>query len=146
MRLFLCLTLLAFALSVCCSGAAFAAPIQDSPPADTTTPVKTHNPDPQHQAKRLARKLQLTPEQETRIASILQQREQQIGQLRGASSTDPRAQRGQLRAIRQDSEQQLRAVLSDSQLQQYEQLRQQAKDRHLQRSNGPTSSASSGPH
>lgn len=145
MRLSLCLTLLAFAFSVCCSGAAFSAPIQDSPPADNSAPVKMHNPDPQHQAKRLAHKLQLTPEQETRIAAILQQREQQIGQLRDADSTDSRAQRGQLRAIRKDSEQQLRAVLSDSQLQQYEQLRQQAKERHLQRSNGPASSASSSP-
>ena len=145
MRLSICLTLLAFALSVCWSGAAFAAPIQDSPPADNSAPVKMHDPDPQHQAKRLARKLQLTPEQETRIASILQQREQQIGQLRGASSADQQAQRGQLRAIRQDSEQQLRAVLSASQLQQYEQLRQHAKERHLQRSGGPASSASSSP-
>jgi len=149
MRPYLCLTLLAFALSVCCSGAAFAAPIQDSPPADSGPATKMHSPDPQQQARRLARKLQLTPEQETEITSILQKRAQQIAQLRGDSShgdssMDARAQRSQLRAIRQNSEQQLRGVLSDSQLQQYQQLRQQARQRHLERQ-APGGSASSSP-
>jgi len=35
------------------------------------------------------------------------------------------------RTIRQDSEQQLRDVFSDSQLQQYQQLRQQARQRSM---------------
>jgi protein CpxP len=149
MRLYLCLTLLAFALSVCCSGAAFAAPIQDSPPADSGPATKMHSPDPQQQARRLARKLQLTPEQETEITSILQKRAQQIAQLRGDSthgdsSMDARAQRSPLRSIRPNTEQQLRGVLSDSQLQQYQQLRQQARQRHLERQ-APAGSASSNP-
>jgi hypothetical protein len=144
MRLYLCLTLLAFALSVCCSGPAFAAPLQDSPPADSSPATTMHGPDPQQQARRLARRLQLAPEQETEIASILQKRAQQIAQLRGDSSMDARAQRSQLRTIRQDSEQQLRGVLSDSQLRQYQQLRQQARRRHLERQ-APASSTSSGP-
>ena len=56
---------------------------------------------------------------------------------------DARSQRSQMRTIRQDSEQQLRGVLSDSQLQQYEQLRQQARQRHFDRK-APASGASSG--
>jgi len=36
-----------------------------------------------------------------------------------------------LRTIRQDSEQQLRDVFSDSQLQEYQQLRQQARQRSM---------------
>lgn len=144
MRLSLCLTLLAFVLSVCCSGGAFAAPIQDSPPADSSRAMKLHSPDPQQQARRLARELQLAPQQEAQVESILQKRAQQIEQLRGDGSMDARSQRSQLRTIRQDSEQQLRNVLSDSQLQQYQQLRQQARQRHLERK-APASSASSGP-
>lgn len=143
MRFSFRLTLLAFALSAACSSIAFAAPIQDSPPADNSPAMRTHNPDPQQQARRLARKLQLTPAQETQVEAILQKRAQQIEQLRGDGSMDPRSQRSQMRTIRQDSEQQLRGVLSDSQLQQYRQLRQQARQRHLDR-DAPASEASSG--
>ncbi|MEO6801084.1 MAG: hypothetical protein ABI178_14195 [Rhodanobacter sp.] len=145
MRLSVCLTVLAFALGVCPSGAVLATPLQDSPPANSSPAMKMHNPDPQQQARRLARKLQLTPEQETRIESILQKRAQQLAQTRGDGSADAVSQRSQLRSIRQDSEQQLRAVLSDNQLQQYQQLRQQAKQRHLERNDAPGGSASSGP-
>ena len=144
MRLSVFLSVLAFVLSVCFSGVVLAAPIQDSPPADTGPGIKVHHPDPQQQAKRLARKLQLTPEQEARVETILQNRAQQSEPLRGDGSNDARSSRSQLRAIRQDSEQQLRAVLTDSQLQQYQQLRQQAKQRHHERDSAPASSVSSG--
>lgn len=131
MRLALCLTLLAFALSVCCSGAAFAAPLQQAGTATDNAPTtRRRSPDPQRQVKALTRKLQLTAQQTAAIEPILQKRLQQMEQLRSDSSMDPRTRRRQMRVIRQDSEQQLRAVLSDSQLQQYEQLRQQARERH----------------
>ncbi len=133
MRLALCLSLLAFALSVCCSGAAFAAPLQlTGTPSDGVPPMQRRNPAPQRQAKALARKLQLTAQQTAAIEPILQQRMQQMEQLRSNSSMDPRARRRQMRGIRQDSERQLRAVLSDHQLQLYEQLRQDMRQRHLE--------------
>ncbi len=94
--------------------------------------MQRRNPAPQRQAKALARKLQLTAQQTAAIEPILQQRMQQMEQLRSNSSMDPRARRRQMRGIRQDSERQLRAVLSDHQLQLYEQLRQDMRQRHLE--------------
>lgn len=125
MRLLLLLTLLAFALSVCVSGAAFAAPVQDSPAAA----ANQHVVDPQRQAEHLARKLQLTPQQMATIEPILASRAQQMQQLRADTSMDPRSRRRQLHALKLSSEQQLQAVLSDSQRQQYQQMLQQAEQR-----------------
>lgn len=131
MRLPFLLALLGFALSVCTSGAAFATPIQDSPAADSPPAAAgQHVADPQRQAEHLARKLQLTPQQTAAIEPILDSRAQQMQHLRADTSMDPRTRRSQMRALKQNTEQQLQAVLNDSQRQQYQQMQQQAKQRH----------------
>lgn len=143
MRLFPFLTLLAFVLAGCITGATLAAPIQDRAAVDRSGVASRHEPDPQQRARRLARKLQLAPEQTARIETILQKRAQQIEQLRADGSMDEGSRRHQRYAIRQQGEQALRAVLSHSQLQQYQQLRQQARQRRLERK-APASGSSGG--
>lgn len=143
MRRSFCMTLIAFALCVGCGGAAFAAPLQDSPAVDQSpTTMKVHGATPQQETRRLAHRLNLTPAQETAIGPILQKRADAIARLRGDASIDASSRRSQLHTIRRDSEQELRATLSDSQLKQYDQLRQQARQRHLDRKSAPATGGS----
>lgn len=97
------------------------------------SPAMHQGADPQRQIKRLSRKLQLTPQQAAQIGPILQQRQQQLAQLRADTSLAPRDRRSRLRAVLQQSDQQLQALLSDSQRQQYQQLMQQAMQRRRAR-------------
>ncbi len=125
------------------SGIAFAqsAPSSGSDNAASTMVTSPRKPDPQHQANRLARKLQLNAQQTSAIEPILQSRMQQTQQLRADGSLTPRDRHTRMRAINQDADSRLQAVLTDSQRQQYQQIMQQAKQRRQARKNGAANSS-----
>lgn len=121
--------LLGLAVSIGAASTAYAAPFQDMPPpGDNTTaaPGQHAMPDPQKQTERLTRKLQLTPDQAAKIEPILQNRQQQMQQLRADASSSPHDQHQKMRALKQDTDSQIEAILTDSQRQQYQQMQQEA--------------------
>jgi Spy/CpxP family protein refolding chaperone len=110
-----------------------------APPA-----VQGHAPrDPQKQTAQLSRKLGLTPAQAAKIEPILQNRQQQLEQLRADASLSPHDRHARMRALTQDSASQLQAVLTASQRQQYRQLMQQTVQRRQQQKSPSTAPSSS---
>lgn len=138
------LAVLGFVLSLAATSAVFASPFagdgfQDTPPpADGASPTRPAHamPDPQKQTTRLSRKLQLTPDQAAKIEPILQNRQQQVQQLRGDTSLSPRDLHQKMRAIRQATDAQIQAVLTDSQRQEYLQMQQAAMQKHREGQQG----------
>lgn len=120
--------LLGLGLSLALGGAAQA---QDQPPAGPAMMMRAHPPaDPARQAQRLAKTLDLTPDQVGRIEPILRDRQQQLEALRnGAANGQDRHDR--MRQIMESHNSQIEAVLTASQRQKYEQLRQQRQQRRM---------------
>ena len=86
-----------------------------------------HAPNPQRQAKRMAKKLGLTPDQESKIEPILADRDQQLQSARADTTLAPKDKRAKVRGINQDSDAKIESILSDTQKQQYEQMKQDRK-------------------
>lgn len=77
---------------------------------------------PNRQAKRLAKQLNLSQDQVSQIEPILADRDQQMQALRGDSSLAPADRRTKAKGIMDDSNSKIEAVLNDQQKQQYEQM------------------------
>lgn len=90
-------------------------------------------PDPARQSKHLAKRLNLTPDQENQIEPILADRIQQSQAIRSDSSLSPKDRAAKMRALRQDSEAKIKSVLTSDQQQKYDQMLQQEHDRMMQR-------------
>lgn len=112
----------ALALSVLAAGITFAGAQQTTPAPDTTAPQASapmhrhHAPNPEHQAKHLAKELNLTPDQQARIEPILADRDQKMQALHANTELAPEDRHQQMRAIMQDTEQQMAGVLTPDQL------------------------------
>lgn len=138
--------LLGFALGIGATSAVYARPFQDTPPpAESGNAASGHHamPDPQKQTARLSRKLQLTPDQAAKIEPILANRVQQIQQMRADTSSSPRDVHQKMRALKQDTDSQIQAILTDSQRQQYQQMQQEAMQKHLDRKQGAAAAGGS---
>jgi Spy/CpxP family protein refolding chaperone len=92
-----------------------------------------HTPDPARQAKHLAKRLNLTPEQENQIQPILADRMQQMQAIRNDASLSKEDRVAKIKALHQDSEAKIKSVLTGDQQQKYDQLRQQEHERMMQR-------------
>ena len=115
-------TSLALSLSF---GAAFA---QQTAPAtpDAAAPSQTapaqeaghhrHSPNPQKQAARLSKELNLTPDQTAKIEPILASRDQEQQALWQNQQLTPQDRHQQMRSINEQSEQQMSSVLSPDQM------------------------------
>ena len=88
----------------------------------TTQPGTRHVPNPEHQAKRLAKQLSLSNDQVAQIQPILADRDQQIQQLRADATLAPRDRHMKARTIMQGTQNKIEALLNDTQKQQYEQM------------------------
>lgn len=86
-----------------------------------------HAPNPQRQARKMAKKLGLTPDQESKIEPILADRAQQMQSVRSDSTIAPQDRKAKIHGIRRDSDSRIEAVLTDTQKQQYEQMKQSHK-------------------
>jgi protein CpxP len=116
------------------SGNVLLAQDQSAPPAvSSQSPAQrpAHVPNPQHQAKRMAKELGLTPDQVSKIEPILADRDQQVQSVRSDSTLAPKDMKKRVHGIRRDSDSKIEAILNDSQKQQYEQFKQSRKaNRH----------------
>lgn len=138
------LTVCAFALGLLVAAPLGTVSAQDStPPASDTTAAPHRLPDPQKQAHRLAHKLGLDAGQQSKLATIFGNRQQQVAAVRADTTLSKRDRKAKLLAIHQDSESQIQALLSPAQQQQYTQLQQAMKARRqTQQGASPASSGS----
>jgi Spy/CpxP family protein refolding chaperone len=116
--------LLSTSLALALSTSIVFAQQQDPAPATAHTANhhrRTHNP--QREAARLSKKLNLTSDQTAKLEPILADRDQKIAALRSDTTITPVVAKQQMRAIRKDTKQQLATVLTPDQLQQLKALR-----------------------
>jgi hypothetical protein len=101
----------------------------EAPPsgAETASPRPKRTPNPEREAKSLAKRLALTPEQESALAPILAARRQKIEQARSNPELTPRARRAQVQKIQRESRNKIEAILTDTQKQQYQQWEQERR-------------------
>lgn len=93
-----------------------------APPPAPTANAHHHAHNPQREAARLSKKLNLTSDQTAKLEPILADRDQKITALRSDTSISPMIMKEQMRAIHKDTKQQLATVLTPDQLQQLKAL------------------------
>jgi protein CpxP len=113
MKRLLLSTSLALALS---TGLAVAQQTDAAPPPATKSHHHAHNP--QREAARLSKKLNLTSDQTAKLEPILADRDQKLAALKNDSTISPVVMQQQMRALHQQTRQQLTAILTPDQLQQ----------------------------
>ncbi len=106
-------TSLALALS---SGLVFAQQQDTAPPLTAQRHAYTHNP--QREAAKLSKRLNLTSDQTAKLEPILSDRDQKIAALKSDTTIEPMIAQKQMRAIHQQTRQQLATILTSDQLQQ----------------------------
>jgi periplasmic protein CpxP/Spy len=82
-----------------------------------------HQSDPQQQAAFLAKRLNLTSDQQSKLEPILADRDQKIATLRSDTSLTPDQKKEQLRTIHQNTKQQLSSILTPEQMEQMKSFR-----------------------
>ena len=92
----------------------------------------SHVPNPQKQAKKMAKKLGLSSDQVAKIEPILADRSQQVQTVRADATLAPQDRAAKLKGIRQDSDSKIEALLTDTQKQTYEQMKQNHKGHRQQ--------------
>jgi periplasmic protein CpxP/Spy len=127
------------------SGSALQAQNQDQaapPPASAQSSAQqpAHVPNPQRQARKMAKQLGLTPDQESKIEPILADRAQQVQSVRSDSTIAPQDRKARIHGIRRDSDSKIEAILTDTQKQQYEQIKQSRKANKQQQVAAPANS------
>jgi periplasmic protein CpxP/Spy len=105
-----------------------------APAPATPATAQQHAPNPNRQAKHLAKELGLTRDQVAQIKPILTDRFQQMQNLRADTSLTPQDRRTKAHVIQQDSKAKIEALLNDTQKQQYEQMLAQRRARRGQES------------
>jgi len=124
-------------------GAAMAqsSPAQDSPQTAPAQAEGRHRaPDPEHESNMLGKRLNLTADQQTQLLPILTERAQAIQSVRQDSSLSAQDRRAKIRSARESADTKIEALLTDAQKQQYEQLKQQMRNRAHGQNSGTAAS------
>jgi periplasmic protein CpxP/Spy len=137
------------ALALGAAGFASSAFAQDNAPAGSSSSASSGMsrhaaPDPQKQAQRLTKRLGLSDDQSSKIATILQNRQQQMEAARSDNSLAPQDRRQKMRSIQQDSDTQINGVLTPAQQTQYANMKQQMRERMQNGHNGGGSAGGNG--
>ena len=116
-------------------GAAIAAPVaQDQPaPAPNGHQEGRRAPDPDRQAKTMAKRLNLSSDQESQVKSILIDRQQKMQGIFADNSLSQQDRHEKMRAAREESNQKIRALLNDNQKQAFDQMQQEMRERQQNR-------------
>ena len=108
--------LLSTSLALALSGSLAFAQQQDAAPTPAAKHHHSHNP--QREAAKLSKKLNLSPDQTAKLEPILADRDNKIAALKNDTTISPVVMKQQMRAIHQQTRQQLATVLTPDQLQQ----------------------------
>jgi periplasmic protein CpxP/Spy len=108
--------LLSTSLALALSGSLAFAQQQDAAPATTAKRHHTHNP--QHEAARLSKRLNLSSDQRAKLEPILADRDSKIAAITNDTTISSVVMKQQMKAIHQQTRQQLAAILTPEQLQQ----------------------------
>lgn len=101
-----------------------------SQPATAAPEVSTqarHAHNPHRQAEKMAKKLGLSADQESKLEPILADRAQQMQSVHADTTLAPQDLHARVKSIRQDSDAKVEAILTDTQKQQYEQMKADRK-------------------
>ena len=98
--------------------------------------------DPQEQLQKLTKRLQLTADQQSRIGSILQDRQQQMQSIRGDSGLKPMDKRAKLKSLMESTQSSIGAVLTDQQRQRWADMREKMMERREAKQDGQAAPAS----
>jgi transposase len=123
----LALTLLTAGLTM--AGAQQAQPDQ-APTPDAPHARHHHAPNPQKQAERLGKRLNLTPDQTAKLQPILADRDQKLQAVFQNQQLTQENRHEQMRAIHEQTEQQLSSVLTPDQLNQLKSMRHRGGRHH----------------
>jgi protein CpxP len=113
--------LLSTSLALALSSSLVLAQQPDTTPTPAVNSHHAHNP--QREAARLSKKLNLSSDQTAKIEPILADRDQKIATLKSDTTITPMIAQKQMHAIRQQTRQQLASILTPDQLQQMKSLR-----------------------
>jgi Spy/CpxP family protein refolding chaperone len=115
----------AIALALTGSLALAQAPQQTPDSPQSGAPHQWHHrqPSPEHEAARISRVLNLTPDQTAKLEPIFADRDQKLAALWQNQDLAPQDRHQQMRAIQQSTREQLSTVLTPDQLQQLKTLR-----------------------
>jgi protein CpxP len=108
--------LLSTSLALALSGSLAFAQQQDAAPGPTAKHHHAHNP--QREAAKLSKKLNLSSDQTAKLEPILADRDNKIAALNNDTTISPVVMKQQMRTIRQQTMQQLATVLTPDQMQQ----------------------------
>ncbi len=128
--------LISFSLcAVLGAGAVFALP-QDNAGAQSQEQGAQEGhqrPDPARRVEMLAKRLNLTSDQQAQILSILNDRMQKVTAIRSDASLSTQDRHARMQALTQDTDSRIQALLTPEQKQQYESMQQQARERSRER-------------
>ena len=113
--------LLSTSLALALSGGLAFAQQQDPAPAPAAKHHHTHNP--QREAAKISKKLNLSSDQTAKLEPILADRNNKIAALRNDTTISPVVMKQQMKAIHQQTRQQLATILTPDQLQQLRSMR-----------------------
>jgi periplasmic protein CpxP/Spy len=115
---------------------------QTAPQGGAVNARPRHVPNPKRQARKMAKKLGLSADQQAQLEPILADRLQQLRTLRSDNSLTPGDRMAKVREVRQDTNHRIEAILNDTQKQQYEQMMQEQRARRQQRMQQPAGNPS----
>jgi Spy/CpxP family protein refolding chaperone len=129
----------------------FAMPQEQQAPAASASQAQAvpsqeqgaHQFDPNRQVRMMTKKLNLTADQQQQLLPILTDRNQQMQAIRNDSSLSPKDRHAKMLAVREDSQNKIKAVLTPDQQKAYDQMLQQARERHGNRKAQGSDSATS---
>jgi Spy/CpxP family protein refolding chaperone len=130
-----CLPIL-LAITLIAVAAPLAAAQSNDVPPNSQQPAAGHGdwhhgpPDPAERTQELTKKLKLTPDQQTKVQSILESQHSQMEALRQDNSTAPQDRRAKMMEIHQNSSTQIRALLDPTQQKKWDEMQARQMDRH----------------
>jgi len=89
---------------------------------------------PEEQLERLSKTLNLTDDQKGQIKTILAERHEKMGKLRGDESLSEEDRRAKMREIFEESNKKIRDVLNEDQKKKFDEMQERQRERMQQRS------------
>jgi Spy/CpxP family protein refolding chaperone len=136
--------LLSVSLALALSGTLTLAQEQNAAPAPAPPAEHHHVHNPQREAAKLSKKLNLSAEQTAKLEPIITDRNNKIAALKSDNTISPVVMKQQMRAIRQQTRQQLATILTPDQMEQLHHMRHgNGRGGHQQQSSSASPQAGS---